>query len=864
MKCPRCNSENPDTAYFCGACGAQLRFPENTNYSQTETLEVSGQELATGTLFAGRYQIIEELGKGGMGRVYRALDRKLNEEVALKLIRPEIAAESKTLERFQNELKTARRISHRNIGRMYELMEEKGTHFITMEYVPGEDLKSAIRRFGQLPVGKCLFIARQICEGLAEAHRLGVVHRDLKPGNIMIDREGNARILDFGIARSLAEKGITGEGVMIGTPEYMSPEQAEAREVDNRSDIYSLGILLFEMLTGRVPFEGETPLGVAMKQKTEAPPNPKILNSQVPEGLARLVLRCLEKDKARRYQTAEELLTDLRAVEKEIPTTEMRASRKPLTSREITFTFRVKKFLVPALAFMAILVIGFVLLKVLPRKEAGGPPPGRPSSSIGGTWSNSVAVLPFTDLSLQRDQEYLCDGMTEDIIGQLSRIRDLKVISRTSVVFYRNTQKTIKEIARELGVAHILEGSIQREGETIRVNAQLIDAESGFQIWSAKYDRKLAGIFAIQDEISQAIADALRVELSADSLEALKAGRPENMKLYEIYLQGMYFVNSRYVLLYREEDFIKALQMLEEAKKIDPGYAWTYLGLAWAYWHRYSITLQAEDLKQVVVNAEKGYRLGPDIAESNMAKGFVHFLNGEYDRAFEKYRIAYEKDPNNLMICAAIGYSYNYFGLHEQAIPFLLKGTELAPFYIFTKTILALCYQGLGEFEKAEGYLREALNLNPRNPFSLARLSDCLIRVGKYDEAGKLLAELESVDPNLIFLPEYKARFYAAREEKEKALSLDRSAEVYSLLGMKDEAIQTMRKAISDGTRFPYLDLIHDPVYKNLRDDPRFKEIVAGAKISHEELIKKYGNFFLSPSARNLSLQISARQSSIR
>ncbi len=287
MKCPRCHSDNPETTRFCGECGTPLRSPEDIIFSQTETLHPQDQELATGALFAGRYQVIEELGRGGMGRVYRALDRKVNEEVALKLIRPEIAAERKTLERFQNELKTARRISHRNIGRMYELMEEKGTHFITMEYVPGEDLRSAICRFGQLPVGKSLSIAVQVCEGLAEAHRPGVVHRDLKPGNIMIDREGNARILDFGIARSLAEKGITGAGMMVGTPEYISPEQAEAREVDHRSDIYSLGILLYEMVTGRVPFEGETPLSVAMKHKSEPPPHPKTFNPQLPDDLNR-------------------------------------------------------------------------------------------------------------------------------------------------------------------------------------------------------------------------------------------------------------------------------------------------------------------------------------------------------------------------------------------------------------------------------------------------------------------------------------------------------------------------------------------------------------------------------------------------
>ncbi|RFT15195.1 MAG: Adenylate cyclase [Candidatus Saccharicenans subterraneus] len=459
-------------------------------------------------------------------------------------------------------------------------------------------------------------------------------------------------------------------------------------------------------------------------------------------------------------------------------------------------------------------------------------------------WKNSLAVLPFVDLSPQKDQEYFCDGMTEEIIGQLSRIRELKVISRTSVVRYRNTQKSIKEIAGELGVANILEGSIRREGDMIRVSAQLINAENGFHLWSDKYDRRLSGVFAIQDEISQAIATALKLKLSLESVEALRAGRPDNMKLYEAYLQGMYFINSRYVVTYREEDFIKALEMFEAAREIDPGYAQTYLGIAWAYWHKYSLTVRQEDLDQVVSYGEKAYQLDPEYAGSNLARGFNHFLRGEYDQAFEKYRIAFEKSPNNHMICTAIGYSLSEIGLFETAIPFFLKSIELAPFYIFSRTILATCYRGLGEFKKSELYLREALNLNPQNPFCLGHLARHMIQAGRYEEAEKLLAELQRVEPDFWVLPEYKAQLYAARGEKEKALALSTGSTVYSLLGMKDEAIAAMQKEMSEGTFYPYLRLINDPCLKMLRGDPRFEQMVSRAKQIHEELLKKYGNYF--------------------
>ncbi len=316
------------------------------------------------------------------------------------------------------------------------------------------------------------------------------------------------------------------------------------------------------------------------------------------------------------------------------------------------------------------------------------------------------------------------------------------------------------------------------------------------------------------------------------------------MKLYETYLQGMYFINSRYVLSYQEEDFVKALEMFEEVRAMDPDYAQTYLGIGWAYWHKYSIAQREEDLRQVMLNGERGYELDPEYSGSNLAKGFNHFLKGELDRAFEKYRTAFEKGPNSHMVCMGIGYSLSEIGLFETAIPFLVRSIELAPFYIFSRTILAFCHQGLGEFEKAEAYLREALNLNPRNPFCLGHLTRHLIQVGKYEEAGKFLMELESVAPSFWRVPGYKAQLQAARGEREKALALDRSAVVYALLGMKDEAIQAMQKDLSEGTPYPYRSLINDPRYKNLRDDPRFKQIVAQAKKTREEFLKKYGSYF--------------------
>jgi len=325
IQCPKCDFENPDNTLYCGKCSAPLKPQEEI--SATRTLETPMKGLAKGTTFASRYEVIEELGKGGMGRVYKALDKEINEEVALKLLKPEIASDESTVERFRNELKFARKIAHKNVCKMYHLSKEEETPYITMEYVAGEDLKRLVKRKGKFEEEEAISIAKQVCEGLAEAHRLGVVHRDLKPQNIMIDKEGDAKVMDFGIARSVEAPGVTQSGVMIGTPDYISPEQAEGEEADQRSDIYALGVILYEMVTGSVPFKGDTALSVALKHKTQIPSDPRKLNPEVSENLSQVILKCMEKDRESRYQSADGILLELKNIEEGMPVTA--AVRKP-------------------------------------------------------------------------------------------------------------------------------------------------------------------------------------------------------------------------------------------------------------------------------------------------------------------------------------------------------------------------------------------------------------------------------------------------------------------------------------------------------------------------------------------------------
>jgi len=378
VKCPKCHHENSEDSIYCGKCTTPLKLPEEIDV--TETIETPKEELTTGVTFAGRYQIIEELGKGGMGKVYKVHDTEIREKVALKLLKSEISADEKTIERFRNEIKLARKIAHRNVCKMFDLGEEKGTRFITMEYVEGEDLKSMIRMMGLLSRGKAISIAKQVCEGLAEAHGFGIVHRDLKPSNIMIDKFGNAKIMDFGIARSLRAKGITGTGVMIGTPEYMSPEQVEGKETDQRTDIYSLGIILYEMVTGQTPFDGETAFSIALKHKSEIPRDPREFNAQIGDDLSILILQCLEKDRDKRYQRVEDLISDFTKIEESIPTTErVVPKRQPLTAREITVKFSLKKFIVPSVVVLALVILITVSVFLIKKLPSGKPLPLPPS-----------------------------------------------------------------------------------------------------------------------------------------------------------------------------------------------------------------------------------------------------------------------------------------------------------------------------------------------------------------------------------------------------------------------------------------------------------------------------------------------------
>ncbi len=503
MKCTECSHEVSQGELYCSRCGVELSEWDSGFFDRTQTLSFVSRRLKRGDVLARRYEVIEELGSGAMGRIYKVQDNKIGEEMAMKVLNPEITSEETTVQRFKNELRLARKITHKNVCRMFDFGDDQGMIFITMEYVSGEDLKRTLMRIGQLSPGKAIFIAKQICAGLTAAHRMGVIHRDLKPQNIMLDQEGNVRIMDFGIARSTQAKGLTATGVIIGTPEYISPEQLDEIELDRRSDIYSLGVILYEMLTGIVPFEGKTPLNVVLKHKTQVPKDPLAINPQIHHDLKKIVLKCLAKDREKRFRSAQELSEALSQIEAKLPLTKrIVPKKKNLEFEKIARAINMKHL-------KLILILGMLTGIFFGLRLAVG---RWGASSI--KWVDpSIAVFLFSGLNENPTPDDLCVGLTNAILTELTKTEKLKVIFADSILHKKDIQE-LRHIGKKYGAAYILNGDVQQKIDQIRVTVQLIAVQDGSYLWAEVYDRSSNATLEIQSDIAEKVADALRNKFS--------------------------------------------------------------------------------------------------------------------------------------------------------------------------------------------------------------------------------------------------------------------------------------------------------------------------------------------------------------
>jgi serine/threonine protein kinase/Tfp pilus assembly protein PilF len=754
-----------------------------------------------------------------MGKVYRALDKKLNEEVALKLIKPEIASDKNTLERFQNELKLARKIRHSNVGGMYEFLEEKGLHYITMEYVSGEDLKSFIRRSKQLSIPTVMSIAKQICEGLSEAHKLGVVHRDLKPSNIMIDKDGNARIMDFGIARSLKGKGITGAGVVIGTPEYMSPEQVEGRDIDHRSDIYSLGVILYEMVTGRVPFEGDTPFIIGVKHKSEVPTDPKKFNTQIPDDLNDVILKCLEKERKNRYQSADELHSELIHIEKDIPATDkVAAGRRPITSREITVKFRMRKLLIFISVVISLMIAAIAFIwKPWLQKDKSPITSDKPS----------IAVLSFDDLSPQKDQEYLCDGFAESIITALSRVEQLRIPAPTSSFLFKGKDIDLKEIGEKLNVKTVLRGSVQKAGNKIRITAQLINVADESLLWSEQYNKELDDVFAIQDAITWEIVDKLRIKLMGRDKTNLGKHYTENMEAYNLYLMGRHYWNKR-----TEEGNGKAIEYFEQAIELDPNYALAYAGLSDSY--GIAAAYRYLPIKEAYLKAKdaviRSLKLDDALSEAHTSMATIKMMEWDWKGAEEAFQRAIQLNANYANAHHWYSYVLSNKGWHEEAIEEAKIAQQLDPLSPIMSRGLGGVFLFARQYEQAIEELNKTIKFDPESYFGYLWLSYAYLQSKMYRESIDVLKEFTSLigfgDQNSSIERTYAESGWdaALRQVISIIPGPYQKATLLAFLGEKEQAFEWLDKAYEE--RSINIDFKENPLFDSLRSDPRFNTLL--------------------------------------
>jgi serine/threonine protein kinase/Flp pilus assembly protein TadD len=694
------------------------------------------------------YTILGKLGEGGMGVVYKARDQKLNRLVALKFMPGQTQLDEEDRRRFLQEAQSAALLNHPNVCTIYGVEEHEGSMFIVMELIEGGTLRA---RLPVKDIDEALALAIQAGDALREAHSKGIVHRDIKSDNIMLTSDGRAKVMDFGLAKLRGSLKLTKTSTTVGTISYMSPEQIQGGEADARSDIFSFGVVLFEMLTGMYPFRGEHEAAVMYSILNEAPGSLARLRKDVPAGFANVVDRALRKAPEQRYATMDEMLADLRKV------------------------------------------------------AAGG-------AAVKKSTTTSIAVLAFGDMSPQKDQDYLCEGLAEELINALTKIKTLRVTSRTSAFAFKGKAMDIREIGTKLNVESILEGSVQKSGNRLRITAQLVNVSDGYQVWSERFDREMKDVFEIQDEITANIVDALKLVLTGKEKEAIAAPQTPEIEAYEFYLRG------RAELARYSGGYQSAIDMFRRSIEIDPAYALAWCGLANAYGLRY---LYWEATEANLVEAEKASRraveLNPDLAEAHGALGYALSLRKNYEEADREFDMAISRNPQ--LYDAYYYYARTCFarGGHAKAARLFEEALRVRPEDYQAAGLASSVYRSLGEEEKYRASLRltrdnvsRHLELHPDDARAYYMGGTALYLLGDKSKGEAWVTRALELEPDNVGTYYNVACLYAQVDQREKAIDL-------------------LKRAVELG--FAHKDWIeHDPDLDPIRDNPRFREILSNMK----------------------------------
>jgi serine/threonine protein kinase/tetratricopeptide (TPR) repeat protein len=691
------------------------------------------------------YKILDKIGEGGMGVVYKAEDTKLKRTVALKFLPPELMKDPEAKERFIQEAQAAAALDHPNICTVHEIDESDDQAYIAMAFVKGQTLKDKIKA-GQLELNEVLQIATQIAEGIRAAHKKGITHRDIKPANIMLTEEGLVKIMDFGLAKLSWGVDLTKTATVMGTVAYMSPEQACGEKVDLHSDIWSFGCVLYEMLSGRRPFKSTHEQAAIYSILNEEPEPISRVRKDVPFGVEKILETCLQKDPLNRYVDMEALISDLKFID--------------MMDRTQT-------------------------IRSIPTEE--GPP--------------SIAVLPFVNMSADPEQDYFCDGLAEELINSLTKIKDIKVVARTSAFAFKGKTIDVREIGKKLNVEKVLEGSVRKSGNRLRITAQLINVADGFHLWSEKFDREMEDVFAIQDEISLAIVDNLKLRLLKKEEEALLKRYTEDPEAYNLYLKGIY--NLR---MYTAEGFQEAIKYFEQTLKKDPNYAFAYYGLAEVF---YAISYWAnvpphEAYPKAKEYAKKAIDMDEDIGEAHAALGLVYTfydwdwseasrelkkalelnpssaiihmsyswflsLTEKHEEAIFEAKRAQELDPLSPLIISHIGLACVYGSQYDKAIHELKAGMILAPDFYLMHYYLGMAYRAKSMRKEAIAEYEKAVNLSGKAPWPALMLATNYFESGLTSQGEELLRNLEQRAKQEYLPPLGFTYIYYVRNDLEKA-----------------------------------------------------------------------------------------------